>query len=222
MVKLMVLSNEIIIKRNKYLKDPCGACAIPFWKEIKLKLPENMKVIHEKYFEDSDLEEYRDTTYFRLIHHLKKIEAVELKSDYEVKTVEISSEVDDIVHIINNSYEDIKVNKIQVEGWSKESVYDEKLWVFILDKLSKKPIALGIADFDQEMKEGSLEWIQVLPDYRGQGIGQVLVNELLIRLREKAAFVTVSGQSDNETKPEKLYRKCGFEGNDIWHVMRKK
>lgn len=207
---------------NKYLKDPCGTYALPFWKEIKLKLPGNMKVIHEKYFEDSDLMGHSDTTYFRLIHHLENIEAVELKSNYEIKTVEISSEVDDIIYIINNSYDDIKVNKIQVEGWAKESVYDENLWVFILDRLRKKPIALGIADFDHEVKEGSLEWIQVLPDYRGQGVGQVVVNELLIRLREKAAFVTVSGKCDNETKPEKLYRKCGFEGNDIWHVMRVK
>lgn len=208
--------------KEKYLANPCGIYALPFWKEIKLKLPDNMKVVHEENFEDSYLSRYIDTTYFRLIHHMKNIEAVHLEALYELKTVDINSDVEDIVYIINNSYEDIKVNKKQVEGWTKETVYDEKLWIFIIDKEINKPVALGIADFDDDMKEGSLEWIQVLPKYRAQGLGQVLVNELLHRLKGKAGFVTVSGKCDNETKPEMLYRKCGFEGKNVWHVMVKK
>jgi len=38
----------------------------------------------------------------------------------------------------------------------------------------------------------------------------------------KANFVTVSGEVDNSTNPEALYRKCGFIGDDIWHIMTKK
>jgi len=45
---------------------------------------------------------------------------------------------------------------------------------------------------------------------------------LLHDLKGKAAFVTVSGEMDNTSQPEKLYRKCGFSGNDIWHIMCKK
>lgn len=207
---------------NKYLKDPCGTSAIPFWKEKKLRLPNNIIVVHDEKFEDSHLNGYIDTTYFRLIHHLKNIEAVHLEPRYKLEDVDINIEVDDIINIINNSYDDIKVNKNQVEGWTKEKVYDENLWIFIIDKGRDKPVALGIADFDDDMKEGCLEWIQVLPQYRSQGLGQVLVNELLHRFKGKADFVTVSGKCYNETKPEKLYRKCGFDGNDIWHVMRRK
>ena len=48
-----------------------------------------------------------------------------------------------------------------------------------------------------EIGEGSLEWIQVLPEYRGQGLGTKLVLELLCRLKDKAAFVTVCGEVDN-------------------------
>lgn len=208
--------------KEKYLANPCGTYALPYWKEAKLKLPENMKVVHEEYFEDSYLSRYIDTTYFRLIHYLKNIEEVHLEALYELKTVDINIDVEDIVYIINNSYEDIKVNKNQVEGWTKEPVYDENLWIFIIDKEINKPVALGIADFDDDLKEGILEWIQVLPQYRSQGLGQVLVKELLHRLKGKAGFVTVSGKCDNETKPEMLYRKCGFEGKDVWHVMVKK
>lgn len=39
---------------------------------------------------------------------------------------------------------------------------------------------------------------------------------------EKSDFVTVSGKVDNDTKPEFLYRKCGFTGEDIWHILTKK
>ena len=35
-----------------------------------------------------------------------------------------------------------------------------------------------------------------------------------------ARFATVSGRVDSESHPEALYRKCGFEGQDIWHVLR--
>ena len=61
--------------------------------------------------------------------------------------------------------------------------------------------------------------MQVLPQKRGRGLGKAIVNELLIRLKSKAKFVTVSGQIDNKTNPEALYRKCGFKGDDIWCVI---
>jgi len=36
-----------------------------------------------------------------------------------------------------------------------------------------------------------------------------------------AEFATVSGKVNNATSPEILYRKCGFIGNDIWHILTK-
>lgn len=39
---------------------------------------------------------------------------------------------------------------------------------------------------------------------------------------KNAKFATVSGQSNNPTNPEVLYRKCCFTGSDVWHVLRKR
>ena len=50
----------------------------------------------------------------------------------------------------------------------------------------------------------------------------MLVNELLLRMKPMARFATVSGQVNNLSSPEKLYRKCGFVGNDVWHILKKK
>ncbi len=64
-----------------------------------------------------------------------------------------------------------------------------------------------------------MEWIQVIQEYRKRNVGTSIVNQLLYRLSFKADFATVSGKVDNKTKPEKLYRKCGFTGNDISKVQ---
>ena len=82
-------------------------------------------------------------------------------------------------------------------------------------------VATGIAELDREIGEGVLEWIQVSQRHRGKGLGRYVVSELLRRLKSKAGFATVSGQCNNASNPEMLYRKCGFSGNDVWHILRK-
>jgi hypothetical protein len=34
-------------------------------------------------------------------------------------------------------------------------------------------------------------------------------------------FTTVSGEMNSRTKPEKLYRNCGFSGDDVWWLLQK-
>ena len=83
-------------------------------------------------------------------------------------------------------------------------------------------VGCGIADFDKELSEGIIEWVQVIPAYRGNKIGQLIVSELLGRMKSIAKFATVSGKVNNITNPEKLYRKCGFVGHDVWHILTKR
>ena len=81
--------------------------------------------------------------------------------------------------------------------------------------------ASGIAEFDEVCREGIIEWVQVLPAYRGRGLGKKIVDVLLNRLKSiGASFVTVSGNLDNTSKPLELYRKCGFTGDDICYICQ--
>ena len=48
------------------------------------------------------------------------------------------------------------------------------------------------------------------------------MNSLLNRMAGRAAFATVSGQVNNITNPEGLYRRCGFTGSDVWHILKKR
>ena len=59
-----------------------------------------------------------------------------------------------------------------------------------------------------------------MPEYRGKGIGSMLVSHLLSISPKGAKFATVSGDIDSMSSPEKLYRKCGFTGTDVWHIIK--
>lgn len=208
-----------MISLKEYSENPCKKASIPYWKNKNIKIPSNMKIVHHEKFDNNDLNDYQDEKYFRLIHHLDNIQN-NSSMDFSVKTAE-SQDISLIVEIINKSYSDLSVSYEQILSYTKTEVYDKNLWILVYENQTNDVVGCGIADFDSDVREGILEWIQVLPEYRGKGIGKLIVNELLRRMT-KADFATVSGKVDNPTNPEKLYRSCGFVGNDIWHILTKK
>lgn len=209
-----------MITLTEYLNNPCGTLSIPYWKSKNIVIPPEMKILHDKDFSAEILPDYTDEKYFRLYHNLKEIPRV-ITNDFEITTA-TRKDIKSIVQIINDSYTDISVNKELIKSYTKTPVYNADLWVMVKEKATSKFVGCGIADFDIEAKELIFEWIQVLPQYRGKKIGQLIVTELLFRMKDIADFATVSGKVDNKTKPETLYRKCGFTGNDVWHILYKK
>lgn len=201
---------------NEYLENPCKKLSIPYWKNKKIFVPANMKIVHQDFFSDKYLDDYQDEKYFRLIHYLNDVNDID-SDNYFIKTAK-KSDIPLIVEIINKSYSDLSVSHEQILSYMHTEVYEQNLWILVYDKMTSLAVGCGIADYDSEAKEGILEWIQVLPSFRGKGIGRLIVNNLLYRMKN-ADFATVSGKIDNITKPERLYRSCGFEGNDIWHIL---
>ena len=124
--------------------------------------------------------------------------------------------------MINESYkhENIVVSEQDILQWKQHKTFREELCVYI-NADNGKMAASGIAEFDEVCREGIIEWVQVLPEYRGRGLGKKIVDVLLNRLKSiGASFVTVSGNLDNTSKPLELYRKCGFTGDDIWYICQ--
>ncbi len=208
------------ITLKAYKSNPCRTLSIPYWKNKSIKLPRDMKIVHHSGFDGSYLNKYYDEPYFRLIHSLENIENIVPDWLY-FRTAEVA-DFDLIVSIINKSYTDLSVDISQITGYTKTEVYDKDLWIIAYEKETDLHIGCGIADFDNEVKEGILEWIQVLPEYRGRKVGTAIVNQLLYRLKDKSEFVTVSGKVNNQTNPESLYHSCGFAGNDVWHILKHK
>ena len=209
-----------MITLTEYLNNPCGTLSIPYWKAKSITIPPDMRILHDNVFSSDILSEYTDEKYFRLYHSLKEIPEI-ATDDFEITTA-TRRNINTIVQIINDSYTDISVSAELIKIYIKTPVYDENLWIMVNEKATDKYVGCGLADYDTEVKELILEWIQVLPEYRGKKIGQLIVNELLFRMKDVADFATVSGKVDNETNPEALYRKCGFVGNDVWNILHKK
>lgn len=204
--------------KKEYLENPTVASALSFWKTCNFKTPANIKVLNENEFNSGLLETYTDEVYFKLVHHLNDVYKQFISDDF----IFAEASTADFVNHINSCYEGEGLTVSELESYKKKPVYDEELWICLYDKKHNAIAATGIAEFDNNIKEGYLDWIQVSEQYRGQGLGKAIVYELLRRLRKKASFVTVSGRVDNKTKPDKLYESCGFEDKILWHILREK
>lgn len=158
--------------------------------------------------------------YFRLIHRNEPIPKAQPPAGFGIVNVDVGTESHLVADLIGRCYADLHPSEESVRGWMHHPVFDPELWIWVIDEKKGGPVGLGIAEVDFSVSEASLEWIQVLPSYRGRGLGKSIVRELLSRLRGRVAFTTVSGEVDNQTSPEALYRSCGFRGNDIWWVLR--
>ena len=162
----------------------------------------------------------RREAYFRLIHKGATPD-YNCPSHYQYATADPNSDAQAIAGLIRICYPGSALTAAEVQGWTRHPSYDPSLWVWVREEGSDRPVGLGIAELDSAVPEASLEWIQVHPDFQGQGIGSAVVMELLRRVAGRVAFTTVSGQVANLTRPEGLYRRCGFTGSDIWWLLIK-
>lgn len=206
-----------MISKEEYLRDPCRAASIPYWKAVRIAVPENMKIVHEDDFCIGMLEQYIDEPYFRLRHDLQVVVPVAVPEGYSLRQGTAEEFALHIQQCYGNG-----MTPAEVLSFTERATYCAELWLALRDDETDKIVATGIGALDKEMGEGILEWIQVSEGYRGCGLGSYIVKELLWRMKDKAIFATVSGQCNNPMNPETLYRKCGFTGNDVWHILRKR
>ena len=207
----------MMISIEAYKDNPCKVLSIPYWKAKRISIPSDMRIMHNSDFDKKHPEYDVDKRFFRLIHHLSNIPKFEEAGiGLEVISLDRSAE---FVDMINRSYthSEIRVSEDFVKSWMDTEVYCPELWIGAVS--DGKLIGSIICDFDREVGEAIIEWLQVLPEYRGRGIASALLSRALRTMSAFADFATVSGECDNITNPENVYRKCGFECNDVWHVM---
>ena len=186
---------------------------------------EDMKfaLVHENYIENVPLESFSTVErYFRISRENMDIPDLDGSKKFKMKQVNLDKEAGEVSDLISQCYENIKPDKEEVLSWKEHPVFEDDLWVWVHDIEEDRYAGLGIAELDRTIPEASLEWIQVDPDYHGQGVGKMIVYELLKRVRENVNFVTVGGEYDTEDSPKGFYESCGFRGNDIWYVLRDK
>ncbi len=198
---------------EEYIKDPCKASSLPYWKTISYQIPNNIKVELEKYNKESN---EACEKYFKVIHYLDNIKTSVLPIDFILTSISI----EEYVSHINSCYDEIRISVEELKEYQNHRVYGETLWVAIKDNRNNKIVATGIGEMDNIVREGILEWIQISKEYRRQGFGKYIVKELFHRMKDKAKFVMVSGKLLSKTNPLSLYEKCGFINKQIWNVYK--
>lgn len=207
----------MLISKSEYLRSPCQVSSIPYWKTKKISIPDNMRIVHDSNFNEMEYQNYIDEPYFRLMHNLQDLCIETLPYGYSL----CEATLKDFANHINSCYDRIYVTERELQSYTTRSVYSADLWIAIKYDKTNEVVATGIAELDKEIGEGCLEWIEVSERHRSRGIGKYIVSALLQRMKVNAKFATVSGQCNNDTHPEILYRKCGFIGADVWHILKK-
>lgn len=199
------------------MRDPCGSASVPYWKVKSIVVPEGMMIVHSSAYQQDAYGGYVDEPYFRFFHNLQNLTKPSLPTGFSVCEATLS----DFAAHINRCYTGIGITETELRSYTERATYNKSLWLAVQDNQTGKIVATAIGELDTDIGEGVLEWVQVSKDYRGQRLGSYLVSELLWRMKYLADFATVSGQCNNPSHPESLYRKCGFTGNDVWHILRK-
>ncbi|MFA5524645.1 MAG: hypothetical protein WDA24_09850 [Tissierellales bacterium] len=138
-------------------------------------------IIYKDYYEQLNSEGYSLVKpYFRIKYDNKNVLPYSLSEDFYIRQSNAREDFSEISDFIGRCYKDLHPSPETVKGWTIHRVFENNLWIWIMDKHKNIPAALGIAE-----------------------------------------FTTVSGEVDNDTNPERLYRSCGFYGDDVWWLLRK-
>ncbi|MCR6514384.1 MULTISPECIES: ribosomal protein S18-alanine N-acetyltransferase [Clostridium] len=102
------------------------------------------------------------------------------------------------------------------ESWSLDSIKNElsnSLATYIVGILDNKVI--GFAGAWLIASEGQITNVSVSKDFRGQGIGFKIINELLKTLSSKGSKEVTLEVRESNLAAQKLYEKCGFKNEGI-------
>lgn len=198
-----------------YIADPCGASSLSYRKTTELHVPDSVTIVRDDAFCGVP-EGLTDTVYFKLRHNLRNLQPAPVPDGYSIVHADTAA----FARHINACYSSEGVTPGELERYKEHDAYRAYLWIALQINRTGEIAATGIAEIDASIGEGTLEWIQVSPAHRRRSLGRWTVNELLCRMRDEAAFATVSGRADNPTDPFGLYRRCGFTDPVYWHIIK--
>ena len=197
---------------DDYRADPCGSTSIPWWKQQKMVIRDNIHIVHDRDYAGVP-EGWTEDRYFRLLHTLTEVEQAPAPG-ITLETCEDAALMGEIISQCNRIQPGDMLKIMQQQG-----TYWPDLWILARDSAGAK-MGSGIALLEEETGAGSLEWIQVLQRHRRCGVGRTVVLELVNRIKGRTDYVTVLGRVDSPGA-ERLYRSCGFPGKDVWYILRR-
>ena len=135
------------ITKRQYLSNPCGESSLPYWKTVNMNVPENMLIKHNRNFGGECFVDYIDEPYFRLYHDLKMLRTSILPDGFQLCE---ASPAEYAAHI-NQCYADISITEEEIKSYFQHSVYSAALCIAVQECKSKKIVASGVAELDEQI-----------------------------------------------------------------------
>lgn len=225
---------------KKYQQDPTHTLPIPYWKHKQTSVREDMVIVSDEKFNEVLYREFIDTKYYRLEHDLLNLKLGKIGSHYSFSTYK-TNDTFNIYNLIKECYKEDELQFEKIERLVKDETFNNLLCVFLycdkyymieknivnINKIGPrkekklKPIGMIMANFDEETKEASIEYLCIIEKYRKKGLGKLLIQEILLRISNIAEFATVTYPIESEYNLDNLFRSCGFTGDAVWHVLKK-
>lgn len=191
-----------------YLQDPTGACSLAFWK--RGVLANGTFLVSQTKPEGTEA-----ACYFKLVYLGEAPEKQKGVVSLSLIDAEAISRTIELAYGENGDYASAE----EIRSYAHHPVYDPTLWLGI--RKDGKLVASALGEFDPEIGEGSVEWIQVVPEWQEKGLGKALLKEMIRRLLPKAKIITVSGKKGTPHSPLAFYLKEGFGNETDWWIVRR-
>lgn len=178
-------------------------------------------LVHQDYLDPDTVAGFGTRlSFFRLIHR-GAAPAPALPTGFRFAAADPAAQAQTIAGFFAACHADLDdaLNADTVSAWAQRRVYAPELWLWVWDEQADTPAALGIAAFDRDIREVSIEWAGALPAYHQRGLDEAAVRELLRRASDRAAFITAAGRVEDRDNPGAFYRRCGFTGSDVWWLL---
>lgn len=158
--------------------------------------------------------------HFRAVYMEAVPGPVQLPSGLRIIPVDPSSDLQGVVDLMNAAYPSLPrfVDRARLEEMTRAESYYADGWFFLQDDGIGRPIGVAVGGYCPQTDEGFIDWVQVLPRHRHQGLGGLLVQELVRRLAA-AGRITVSGSLDAPFAVGELYANCGFGQFRQWTLL---
>ena len=209
-----------MISLEQYVKNPCGLLSIPYYKARRMGTPAGVRVVHARDFHGDVADDETDTPYFRLRHDLHALDQSALPGAYRMGTLD-RHHAAQLAALLETCYQGLTLTPEAAEAMRTEAFAFASAQLGAWTRAGTL-VGCCLGTFDAQAREGVVDWLAVHPLHRRKGIARALVNACVEAYIGYADFMTVSGQVDNPSHPEAVYRKCGFTGGDVWHVLVQK
>lgn len=159
--------------------------------------------------------------YYRAYLPTADMPEVALPSGYEFAPFDVRTDAQDAARLLNEAYPSLRdfTSADRLRRMAAQPYYRPESWFFLRQTPSRKIVGISLGGLCEEMGEGFLDWVEVRPRFRGQGLGRLLILESIRRLSQAADFITGSGSLDAPFVVGDLYERCGFTQSRQWTVL---